>query len=274
MTPNASSASVLPFLEEKDTRVRRILGCRLDKPKMGTPLWKERHGVLSRADWDQDLDFRRDADIQAPVLNQGGTSACVGFASATAFALAWQLQHHNAEAAGLRFSPWFVYGNINGGVDEGSSVGEALDSLHTVGICRNDEVPEGTLFNTAFSSGAFDTAKGFRIEQAILCPSFDEIATAIQLTSPVVIAIHPGQGFQDCRFPGILPDRTGAVGSLGHAMCALGLKLIDNEWHLLVQNSYSEIWGDVGFGYMPESYFPASENLSWAIKAVSDAPSF
>jgi hypothetical protein len=273
MTPTGTSANGLPVLEQKNTGARRILGCRPTKPKLGAPPWKELHAVTPQENW-KEVDWRK-SGIGAPVLNQHQSNACVGFASATAFTVAWRLHIFDPDAPEFEFSPWFVYGNINGGRDEGSSIGEALDSLHTDGICFNSDVPEGTLFQSDFSDSAFQTAKRFHIKRAIQCPTFEDIASAILLGHPVAIAIHPGLGFQDCPPDGILPDRTGSLGALGHAMCAVGLHRIDDDWYLLVQNSWGDAtWGLGGFCYMPRSYFPESDNPSWAIEVVSDESSF
>src|SRR5262245_40285077 len=216
--------STVPFVLDRLGN-RRYLANLPGEPKLGTAPFSEQLELIPRSKWAA-VDFRF---LGASVLNQHQSLACVGHAACTAFTVAWRLRGGSNDD---EFSPCFVYGMINHGVDGGSNIGEALDCLRASGICLDSEVPEGMLFQRDFPQQAFATAKRFRVELAISCPTFDEIASAIQLNFPVAFGIDIGDDFNTGE-GGILGERVGPRRpDHGHAMCAVGLQLIDGKPYL------------------------------------------
>lgn len=73
--------------------------------------------------------------------NQGGQGSCVGFASAI---MKTVLEHENRGWTTFdydhRFSPAWVYNQLNGGLDEGSSLYMAMNLLKTKGICLESDM--------------------------------------------------------------------------------------------------------------------------------------
>src|SRR5260370_144263 len=93
--------------------VRRYLGCLPGRPEVegerfGAVLKAAGRDLKDRDQWKDGFDL---SDSEVPVLDQLDTNGCVGFATCTAFALAWLL--HEGEAK--QFSPWFVWGKLGGG---------------------------------------------------------------------------------------------------------------------------------------------------------------
>lgn len=171
--------------------------------------------------------------------DQNGHGSCVGHGSGKAFMYAWLASGQTRQ----EFSPTFLYGLINGGMDQGAIVGDALIALQQKGIALMSQVPESMVFQRQFPQEAFDTAKRFKIDpsQSFNCPSFDEIASAILTGCPVSFGVEIGQAFNPDS-NGIIPDQRGGGG--GHCMCAMGLKNIGGRWYLEVENSWGRQWGE------------------------------
>ena len=69
-----------------------------------------------------------------PILDQGSSKACVGYAFAAAFSLRWHLMYPKLD---VFFSPDFIYNQINEGQDNGSFGIEAYNLLIKQGVCMD-----------------------------------------------------------------------------------------------------------------------------------------
>jgi hypothetical protein len=246
----------LPYVEQGGHR--RILACLAPTRSYAFPRFAS--PILPRDQW-KECSLR---SLGAKILDQNGHGSCVGHGSCSAFTYAWRYRN----ASPHDFSACFLYGNINGGSDNGAVVGDALESLQSTGICLESEVPENDIFSRDFPRSSYDTAKRFKIEQAYHIETFDEIATAVQLGFAVSIGVEIGQAFEPDG-QGVLPELSGGGG--GHCMCVLGLKSINGRWYLEVQNSWGASWGAGGFCWMPESYFRGQTD-HWAVQACAEDP--
>lgn len=253
-----SAEHSLPYVEQGGHR--RILAALPRRQTYGARRFRDVYGVIPRSSW-QEVDFS--AVVPHWILDQDGTGSCVGHGSCTAFTYGWLL----GGATPQEFSACFLYGLINGGSDNGAVVGDALQALKTTGICLLSQVPEGKIYKRDFPQDAFTTAARFKISDAVDCPSFDEIGSALMMRRPVSFGVEIGQAFEPDG-SGVIPDQRGGGG--GHCMCAMGLKQINGKWHLKVQNSWGEKWGLQGFCYMPESYFQGGDN--WAVEFAAEDP--
>lgn len=66
---------------------------------------------------------------------------------------------------------------------------------------------------------------------------------------------HPGPN-------GLMPDQRGASGR--HVFVGIGLKHVGRKWWVEIQGTWGKTWGNDGYAYLPESYFPDGGDY-WAI---------
>lgn len=245
---------------------RHFLGCLPRKAEVGalfptldsqatTPL-------IPRREWTT-MDFRH---LVPKILDQDGIGACNAFAAVQAL-------HVIRKQVGLPFvelSAGNLYGQINGGVDRGSLLGDAVRALMDTGVCKASTVGHLAWRRTQWPSRWQDEARRFRILEAYDCPSFEHIASAILYGFPVDFGIFVGTRFKPDPHSGWLPDYVGGGG--GHAMCGVGLAYDDRRgWGIITANSWGEKWGRDGFCIVPESYFRRDGFTdAWAVRGVSD----
>lgn len=230
-----------------------VLGADPDRPDIR---------VIPRQEWGE-VDF---SHLVPEVLDQDGQGACNAFASV-------QTLHVLRNQEGLpyvKLSPGNLYGRINGGVDAGSTLSDAIKTLEKEGVCTAATVPELQWRPSRWPSNWREEAKKFRILEAWDCPSFDHLASAILLGFPVNLGIMVGFNFR-VQDDGWLADYRGGGG--GHAMCGVGLLYHRDRrtWGIKVVNSWGKEWGQDGFAVVPESYFSSTPFTDgWAVRGVVD----
>src|SRR5436309_402079 len=93
----------------------RILGALRPRPNFGAvPRYHTSNHIYPRSQW-KEVDY---SHFECPVLDQHATAACVGHGAVTGFTRAWLM----AGRAPRHFSACYVYGRINGGIDQGAIV--------------------------------------------------------------------------------------------------------------------------------------------------------
>ena len=242
----------------------RYLGClpRRHPPGVVYPVFGERGParILPRSEW-QPCDY---SYFITRVLDQDGQGACNAFASVQAL-------HFLRAQMGLPYvelSAGNLYGRINGGRDQGSLLSDSIRELEQRGVCRAELVPHLVWQPSRWPPGWEQDAQRFRVTEAWDCPTFEHIASAIQLGFAVNIGILIGRNF-DPGPDGWVPDRQGAAG--GHAMCVVGLDRRGSTWGVRVVNSWGPNWGKNGFAIIPESYFRNTVwTDGWAVRVAVD----
>lgn len=243
----------------------RYLGCLPRTAEIGSiyPVFGERPGgrLIPRNQW-QPCDH---SHLVQKILDQDAQGACTAFASVQA------LMCLRAEA-GLPFvelSAGNLYGRINGGRDEGSTLADAIQTLEQQGVCKASTIGHLQWRKNTWPPGWQEEARRFRVLEAWDCPSFDHLASALQLGFFVNLGILVGGNFEPDS-DGWIPDRRG--GGSGHAMCGVGLAQHPRtgRWGIKVANSWGEDWGLRGFGIVPESYFRGVFTDGWAVRGLVD----
>lgn len=200
-----------------------------------------------------------------PVYDQNGIGACNAFATCTVF----EGCRAQAGLPYVKTSTGFLYGAINGGVDQGSFLEDALEWMQTVGTVKGTTVGpldwrkgRGLKDNAAARS----EAKSYKIVEAYECPTFAHMASALQQG----FFINEGLMWYNNYTPGRegwLPAKgVGAAG--GHALCGYGLAAYNGQWGILTRNSWSAQWGVGGNCIIPESCFDSRVGGFWAVRAV------
>ncbi len=192
------------------------------------------------------------------IENQGAVGSCVGNATASClelYALS-KLDLHKD------FSRLFIYwnardlGNITG--DEGAYLRDGLKSCNTLGVCEESFWPyiESDV-NEYPSNAAYDEARKNRniTYERITNTDIAAFKNAIFNGMSVVIGMALSSSFYsitgplaDQNYVGILEDAD-FIG--GHAMNVVGYDDNLNGGSFIVENSWGESWGDLGYFALP-----------------------
>lgn len=256
------SISDLPSVEFDG--VYRVLGCLPSTEFYGFTNFADTFSTLPQSEW-QELDLE---GFNLPILDQGATSSCVGHASCSAMEMAWVQSGRKF----VDFSPYFIYGQVNGGMDRGARISDALNALKQIGTCKKSEIPNGAMFRYQFPQTAYTSAGNYKIFDAFRCPTFDEICSAISLGFPTVLGIWVGNNFPRLDSEGVAPLPAGGGG--GHALLGMGLKKSQKYgWVIKIQNSWGGTFGSAmgmkGHCYLRREHFDNQVD-SFAIQVIAD----
>jgi len=188
--------------------------------------------------------------------DQGQQESCVGWASAYALktyderiALKWSL-----EPAEHKFSPAYVYNQINGGKDSGSNISDALSLFVSQGCASLATDPySDTDYTTQPSAAARKEASAYKAIDWKTLNGTDEIKAVLANNLPVVCGIAVFDSFQNLSGPGsVYNTYTGNLDG-GHAVTIVGYD--DNKFGgaFRIINSWGTSWGDNGFFWLPYS---------------------
>jgi hypothetical protein len=256
--------SDLPWIDDGSGH-RRVMGC-LEPEKLYAYDRFASDMVIPQSEWQEvDLSY-----LWPGLWDQDGHGSCVGHGSAAAFLYAWLM----SGATFREFSPTWLYSLINGNSDNGAIVGDALEAMQKTGMALMEEVGETLIYQRQMPSQAKETARRFKIQDAVNTPTWEEVMSAVQRRRAVSFGCSLGNNF-DTNSQGIVPPRRGSVG--GHCMCVVGAKTFDSRsvstfasngdaslvgsaqvggvWYAKVKNSWGTRWGMSGYCYMPSSYF-------------------
>lgn len=255
------SVSTLPSVEFEGQYF--VLGCLPPDPVCALPFWDEANTTLPESQW-QEIDL---SGFVEAILNQGMTSSCVGHGSASGMAVAWA----QAGKPKMGFSPYFIYGNINGGRDQGAIISHALTSMQTDGVAPRDVMPAGVMYRQQFPAAAVQAAQRFKLFKAYQCPSFERICTALTLGFCVPLGIMVGQNFANVSSEGICPLPNGGGG--GHCILGVGLKRHPRYgWLIKILNSWGTQFGMGGYAYITRNHFQYMQVDAFAIQCTTDDP--
>lgn len=225
---------------------RRLMGLKPSDPQRmaAMPTWRSQFTVLSKQDV---VDFLKRmgghydlGQVGSPILDQDGTNGCVGWSSAAVFTLGWNLMGEEPQ----RFSPSFLYAQVNGGRDAGAMTLDTIDALKDIGISPLDDNDATRIFKRQISQKAYDDAKRFRLASAYVLTTAEEMMSAILHNWPVEFGMSLPNGYQRIDPATGLPPR-GNNPAMGHAQMIRGLynHPVVSEVVALIQNSWTEQFG-------------------------------
>ena len=214
-------------------------------------------------DWNKGYDVRLEiGDLK--VENQGPSQTCVGQSTSK---LAEVLNRFE-EGRFIDLSPRDIYSHIFITPDGGAWLYKGPSYLVARGNAEElvvpsymypDKEPPTEAFmrikddsDRAVQNAGIRKAKGY----AVVSPNIDEMALAIQNNKAVILGFAGSNEGWQTAFP-IPPQDNQAL--WGHAVLAIGFKMIDGRKHLIFLNSWSNLWGDNGFGYLSQNYFDSGK---------------
>ncbi len=205
----------------------------------------------------------------SPVRDQQTDGTCVGFATASGMKEYQELLDYEKL---VELSPRFVYAEAKkiDGVPglEGTTIRAAMQVLENKGVCRENYWPYQPHQKDKPKEGAFSNAKKFCIMTYARILNLDELRMSLTTKGPAVLGIQV--------FKGMLKTKTGLVPlpkrnerSLGgHAIAAVGY---DDEKELVkFKNSWSNKWGEKGYGYLAYEYIQRYMMDAWSSVDIED----
>ncbi|WP_336688509.1 MULTISPECIES: C1 family peptidase [unclassified Chryseobacterium] len=219
-----------------------------------------------------------------PVGNQGNQNSCVAWAIAygaqTYYAKKvkenWSFTNSNGQLNyDNLFSPSFVYNQINGGVDNGSSYINALNLLKNQGVCTWSSMPYS---DNDFRSAPTQTAKrqaiNFKIERYFRLGErqnlFSDVKEQLANSHPVIASaisdinyLRGGYG-NNPNTPYVWQTIGNFDPRMGHAILIVGYD--DNRQAFKFLNSYGNTWGNNGFGWISYSVFNGVVRQAFTMK--------
>lgn len=197
------------------------------------------------------VDLGRDFPLPG---DQGQQGSCVGWATAYAVKsyqerveIGWSLV-----PAAHRFSPAFIYNQINGGRDQGSRITDALDLIVRQGAATLATAPyDEHDFRTQPGAAARAEAARYRARNWKTVNGTLEIRNALANGRPVIVGIVVFDAFMNLggRDP-VYNTFTGSYQG-GHAVAIVGYDDTRYGGAFRIINSWGQNWGDAGYFWMP-----------------------
>jgi len=140
------------------------LGLKLSRPDPSRKIDKERLGGYASIPLAASVDL---TDDLPPIGDQGEHPSCVGFATGYYCKTWWEKQEHptwDLTNSMYYFSPAYVYNQINGGEDNGSSIYDALGLMQNYGCVDFKEFPYDGDYKKQPTSSQIEAGKQYRID--------------------------------------------------------------------------------------------------------------
>ena len=198
-----------------------------------------------------------------PVKDQDGVGQCNPTAAVTGAEAARAAQG----LPGVELSAADLYARINGGVDEGSMLEDALAEMVKAGV--GTAATCGRLWKRGEYKPASDAERAkYRFLEASLCPTFDHCFSAVAQGFFLVTGIMWYDNYTP-DVDGWLPRPAGNAG--GHAIFGYKPTSRNGRYGIWHQNSWGSGWGVGGRFVIPESAYDAGNVGGWyAVRAVTD----
>ncbi len=209
-----------------------------------------------------------------PVGFQGAQSSCVAWATSYGLRGYYENRRRGGEAGAPAFSPSFIYNQIKSrgaNCRVGTSISDALDLMKRVGTVPLSEFPydPGNCSRLPEPDVAED-ARPFRIAdwKRVNSAKVDDVKGQLYAGNPVVIGMSVNARFQKLRGDAVYDDVNTDGG--GHAMVVVGYD--DRRGAFKLFNSWSEKWGDHGFGWVDYDSFRVRTHGAFVMQLPGSAP--
>jgi C1A family cysteine protease len=209
-----------------------------------------------------------------PVEDQGQLGSCTSFATGAAIRVARKVQ-------GLQdfvTSHLFLYYNSRAknqkSVDAGATIRGAIQAAGQYGDCPEPEWPyDINKFASKPPTQAYqDALKDRAISYLRVSQSVTQMKACLAQGFPIVIGFTVYDSFEsnEVAKTGMVPMPSQNESVLGgHAILVVGYRDSDQKW--IFRNSWSDQWGDKGYGYFDYKYLVDRDLASdfWTIRTIS-----
>jgi hypothetical protein len=194
---------------------------------------------------------------------------CVGFATATGMK---EYQEFLDYEKLVLLSPRFVYSEckkIDGmpGL-EGTTIRAAMQVLKKLGVCQERFWPYKPHQKDKPKAGAFSNTKKFCVLTYARILNLNELRMSLATKGPCVIGVEVFEGMMETK-TGLVPMPKKNENSLGgHAICVCGFD--DKKKVIKFKNSWSDKWGEKGYGFLPYAYIERYMMDAWSSVDIED----
>ncbi|MCL2434447.1 MAG: C1 family peptidase, partial [Clostridia bacterium] len=202
-----------------------------------------------------------------PVGDQGSQGSCVGWAVAYALKSCQENTDGVAYNDSNKFSPAYIYNQINDGMDTGSTFNDAMKLLKEQGVCTLDDMPYSEWdYLTQPNETQRQKAYQYRCVSYFTLSGVNDIKQAIIAYGGVVIGVPMYPAFNSIAPGNPVYSDTSGTASGRHAICLVGYD--DSMQAFKFINSWGVDWGIDGYGYV--SYDIACQNGSYGYVMWAD----
>lgn len=237
--------------------------CRMDD----THVWRKVRGVEAE-DFEGTI-FNLEVEGDNSYVAEGiGVHNCNGHSAALSNECVrfWAGHDH------VPLSAWYIYAILCRGIDQGSSILDALNLVSSDGVAPESLVQYGIINPNLLTKAAHDAAGRFKVEVGAKVTKWEEIVSAIAQRKFLNISIRVGNGFNNLDAdgcPGV------GVGPGNHAVCVGGGIKTSKKWGKLIKmaNSWGTNWGWKGYCWLSQKHI---ESGTWfegyTVEGVVDDP--
>jgi C1A family cysteine protease len=205
----------------------------------------------------------------SPVRYQGNEGTCVAFATASGMKEYQEKLDYNKL---IILSPRFIYNECKkiDGIpkEEGTFIRIAMKIIKQKGVCREKFWPYTPHQKNKPQKGANTDARKFKVLTYARILNLNELRMSLYSKGPCVIGVEVFGGFMDTK-TGVIPlPKRNETPIGGHAICATGYD--DTKKLIKFKNSWSDQWGQKGFGYLPYSYIECYMMDAWSSVDIDD----
>lgn len=230
-------------------------------------------GVMgaSQVDWEKGYDVEEELGFRFPITNQESSLSCVG----QSWRYYAQILEYVEAKKFTKLSARDVYSQIFF-PQGGSSIIEGAKVLTKKGIAEADTMPEISPITEQLmrsridaTTGSINRALRYQAKSYAIIPSFADVDRAM---TEAAIAIQQNYGAvtgADGTNPGwrepkgiVRPPQTGES-MWGHAIYACGFGMVNGKRAIKFKNSWTDAWGDKGYGWLTEDYFASNHTFSF-----------
>lgn len=263
------------FFKRADGTGIKVAGYKFAAPKPEIKRYAASSSRLGNKQLPPRVDLR---PFMTEIEQQGGTNSCV--ANAVAGAYEYLAKRHLADDS-YNVSRLFIYYNARlarniEGEDEGSVVGDAVESLKEYGACSEKTWPynEEAVLEVPHDD-AYAEAAEFLVEDFSIVPvDINAWKSALAEGYPIIFGIPLYKSFDKGR-NGKVPMPTDNEASReahgGHSMLCVGYS--DKDGVFIVRNSWGTEWGDSGYCYIPYDYLvneKFNNGDNWVIRRLDN----
>ena len=221
---------------------------------------------LPAARFPKSVDYTRK---MSPVRDQGDDGTCVRFATAVGMKEYQELIDYKKL---VTLSPRYVYSEckkIDGApAQEGTTIRAAMKVLKNKGVCRERFWPYQPHQKNKPQKGARNDAKKFRVLAYARIINLNELRLCLAAKGPCAIGVEAFKGIMTTK-TGIVPmPKKGEPSIGGHAISPVGYD--DKKRLIKFKNSWSEKWGQRGYGFLPYAYIECYMMDAWGSVDIDD----
>ncbi len=221
-------------------------------------LYKSFRSVNPRAFSGPAPELAADVDLSA-YFPQPGDQGMIGSCTAWTVAYAAKSFQENIErgwganSEDHQFSPSYIYNQINGGVDQGSALEDAIALVIDKGNATLATMPYTENYTQQPSQAAHNEAIQYKALSfsRININDLEAVKSVLQSGNAVLIGMEIYENFMD--YSGGVYSEVSGIFMGGHAMSIIGYDDAKGAFKLI--NSWSTYWGEGGYGWISYDIF-------------------